>query len=265
MVGMADIRKYLAEMFGTFLLVFLAVGTAVFLGVRSIAGGLAMIPGGDGLTTAAFVVTVALAFGLALMMIVYVIGPISGAHVNPAVSLAMAINKKLSWKDFLFYVIAQLVGAIVAALLIWGIIRSMGYSWSEIGINGSNNYESLNADSRGLAILAGLLIETVLTFIFIFTILAVTRNSKNKKTVGFIIGLTLALVHLVAIPLTGTSVNPARSFGPAIFGGTEALRQVWLFIVAPLAGAALAAIAARCMFKADKAEDEANEVEEAKA
>lgn len=178
---------------------------------------------------------VALAFGLSIVAMAYVIGGISGCHINPAVSLAMLINKRMNLRDFVGYVSAQIVGAFIAAALL-KLLVGMGIEDLTGGL-GSNGI----ANAGGIA--GALIIEVILTFIFIFTILGVTSDPDKGGVAGIVIGLTLTFVHIVGIPLTGTSVNPARSFGPAIFAGGDALGSLWIFIVAPLCGAALAAFA----------------------
>jgi len=231
----AGLHKYVAEFFGTFLLVAASVGTAVFTG--------------GNLVAAAF------AFGISLMLCVVLIGPISGSHVNPAVSIAMALRKKLGWKDFGFYVVAQIIGAIVGGLFVFAIVRLSGTSAT--GLMGANYFygtDLMFGRSYGLAMLSGLIIEITLTFIFIFAIFGITAKAQNKWIAPVMIGFALTLVHFVAIPLTGTSVNPARSIGSAVFGGTEALAQLWLFLVAPMIGGVLAAIAAKFFFKEDGAD-----------
>jgi len=230
---MQNMRKYLAEMLGTAFLVAMSVGAVVW-GGRLFAG---TVPYAD----AAWVLLGSLAFGLSLMGIIYVIGPISGAHVNPAVSLAMWINKKLSFMDMVFYMVAQIVGAILGALFVWGTI-SLAAGDATTLTAGVNTFENLAPTWFGSMAL-GMIVEIVLTFVFIFTIIGTLAHSKNKKMAGLVIGLTLALVHFVGFNITGTSVNPARSLGTAVFGGVDGLRQVWLFLVAPLVGAILAALA----------------------
>ena len=212
------IKKYVAELIGTMVLVFMGCGAAVFLGAATGVGHFA----------------VAMAFGLSIVAMAYVIGGISGCHINPAVSLAMLINKKLSVGDFFGYVIAQVIGAIAgAALLTW--IVSFGATDLTGGL-GSNGVALLGAGGS-------FVVEIILTFIFIFTILGVTSDESKGNVAGIVIGLTLVFVHIVGIPLTGTSVNPARSLGPAIFAGGEALANVWVFLLAPMVGAVLAVIA----------------------
>ena len=212
-----SLKKYLAELIGTMILVFMGCGSAVVLGCDTAGGHLA----------------VALAFGLAIIATAYVIGGISGCHINPAVSFAMLLNKKLKPVEFAGYVIAQICGAIIGAALLKMLV---GFGVTDLtGGLGSNGIAAVGIGGA-------LAIEIILTFIFVFTILGVTSDESKSSVAGIVIGLTLAFVHIVGIPLTGTSVNPARSIGPAIFAGGDALANVWVFIVAPLVGAAIAAI-----------------------
>lgn len=229
-------KKYLCEFIGTAVLVLFGCGTAV------VTGGLT-----SGVGAGTFgVLTIAMAFGLSIVAMAYVIGNISGCHINPAVSLAMLINKKMDVKDFIGYVVAQVVGAIAGI----GILYAIG-SWSNLGV------ESLGANGFGDASFVGLnmggaiLVEIILTFVFIYTILGVTSDEKKSSVAGIVIGLTLAFVHIIGIPLTGTSVNPARSLAPAIFLGGEALKQVWVFIVAPFVGSAIAAFVFKFLNKTE--------------
>ena len=211
---MKSIKKYIAEFIGTFVLVFFACGAAV---VSSCS--VANLPG--------YLIT-ALAFGLVIVAMAYSIGNVSGCHINPAVSLAMLISKKMSVKDFVGYVVAQFIGAIAGAgLLSWFVGVESG-----LGTNGLYNDN----------IARSLVIEVILTFVFVLAILGVTSKEKYANVAGLVIGLSLTLVHILGIFFTGTSVNPARSFGPALFVGGAALANVWVFIVAPLVGGALAAV-----------------------
>ena len=212
-------RKYSAELIGTFVLTFMGCGSAVFLGADTGGGHLA----------------VAFAFGLSIVAMAYVIGSVSGCHINPAVSLAMLLDNRLSAKEFTGYVASQVAGAVVAAALLRMFIA--------FGVNDLTGALGTNGVANAGGIGGALIIEIVLTFIFIFTILGVTANEKMAGVAGIVIGLTLTFVHIVGIPLTGTSVNPARSIGPALFVGGEALAGVWVFIVAPLIGSALAVFA----------------------
>ena len=210
-------KKYLCELIGTAVLVFFGCGTAV-------------VTGGN-------LVATSLAFGLSIVAMAYVIGDVSGCHVNPAVSLAMFINKKLDKKDFIWYVIAQIVGAICGTLFLYLVLSS-----STIGVEnlGANGYGSMSLVKLNL--FGAIVTEIILTFVFIFTILGVTSDKKKDNISGIVIGLTLTFVHIIGINLTGTSVNPARSLAPALILGGKALSQVWIFIISPLIGSALAAV-----------------------
>lgn len=222
-------RRLVAEFLGTFLLVFLAVGTAVF--------GIATVVGTDGNGPGSGVVGVAMAFGLVLLGLAYAIGPVSGAHVNPAVTLAMLLGRRLPASEAAGYWIAQILGGIAGGALLKLFIASFGVT-DYTGALGTNSY-----DNGAINLAGALVLEIVLTAAFVFVILLVTERIAAPGFAGIAIGLTLTLVHLVGIPLTGTSVNPARSLGPALFEGGTALSQVWLFIVAPLIGGAIAVVA----------------------
>ncbi|MCL2405175.1 MAG: MIP family channel protein [Defluviitaleaceae bacterium] len=214
-----NIKKYLAEVIGTFALVFMGCGSAMLLGVSADGGHLA----------------VAFAFGLSIVAMAYVIGGVSGCHINPAVSLSMFLDKRLSAADFIGYVISQVIGAVVAAALLFVMVEVFGVADLTGGL-GSNGVGSLGIGGA-------FLVEVVLTFIFVFTILGVTAHEKMASVAGLVIGLTLVFVHIVGIPLTGTSVNPARSLGPALFAGGTALTDVWVFLLAPFIGAIVAVLA----------------------
>lgn len=163
------------------------------------------------------------------------IGPISGCHINPAVSLAMFISRKLKGTDFIGYVISQIAGAIAASALLYAIIVSAGMPTTGLGQNGFGPGYGI-----GITALMAVIVEIVLTFVFIYTILGVTSTENNGNIAGLVIGLTLAFVHILGIALTGTSVNPARSLGPALLLGGQALSQLWVFLIAPLVGSTLA-------------------------
>ena len=209
---MNSFKKYLAEFIGTMVLVLLGCGTAAAVGCSADGSG--------------YLLT-ALAFGLTIVAMAYSIGNISGCHVNPAVSIAMLVSGKMSGKDFIGYVIAQCAGAIVGAALLLPLVgRDSG-----LGANALYN------GSVGLSIL----IEVILTCIFVLAILGVTSKDSNSPVAGLVIGLSLTLVHILGISFTGTSVNPARSLGPALLVGGEALSSVWVFLAAPLIGGLLAA------------------------
>ena len=215
-------KKYIAEVVGTMVLVFMGCGSAVVLGAATGVGHLA----------------VALAFGLSIVAMAYVIGNVSGCHINPAVSLGALLDKRIDLKDFFGYVVSQIIGAIVGALLLFILVQAFGVVDHTGGL-GSNGV----ANAGGIG--GGLFVEIILTFIFVLTILGVTADKSKGNVAGIVIGLTLAFVHIVGIPLTGTSVNPARSIGPAIFSGGQALADLWVFIVGPLVGATLAALVYR--------------------
>lgn len=210
-------KKYIAEFLGTLVLVLFGTGIAV-------------VSGGDLIATS-------LAFGLAIVACAYVIGNISGCHVNPAVSLAMLISKKINVKDFVCYVVSQILGAIAGTAILFFILSNTNLGTTALG---ANFYGELSLTNISLA--GAIVTEIVLTFVFIYTILGVTSDESKSNIAGLVIGLTLTFVHLIGIPLTGTSVNPARSLAPAIFLGGEAFKQIWVFIIFPLVGAALAAI-----------------------
>ena len=214
-------KKYVCEFIGTAVLVLFGCGSA------AVAGG------------ALGTLGIALAFGLSIVAMAYVIGNISGCHINPAVSLAMLINKKMDVKDFVCYVAAQFLGAIAGIGILYAIMVNSGLDVATQGL-GANGYDALS--SVNLNMIGAMIVEIVLTFVFIYTILGVTSDDKKSSVAGIVIGLTLAFVHIMGIPLTGTSVNPARSLAPALFVGGEALSQVWVFIVAPFIGSALAAV-----------------------
>lgn len=221
-------RKLIAEAVGTFLLVFLAVGAAVF-GISASVGTGAGGPGNG-------IVGVALAFGLVLLGIAYAFGPVSGAHVNPAVTLGMLLGRRMPAGEAVAYWIAQFAGAIAAGAMLKLFVSSFGVTDYTGGL-GTNSYDNGSIDMGG-----AFLLEVLLTAAFVLVILLVTERVAAPGFAGIAIGLTLTLVHLVGIPLDGTSVNPARSFGPALFAGGEAMSQVWLFIVAPLVGSVVAVI-----------------------
>ncbi len=215
-------KKYVAEFIGTFVLTFVSCGAA------AISGGIDGVLGIFG---------IAAAFGLSIVAMAYSIGNISGCHINPAVSLAMLISKRMNGKDFAGYVVAQVLGGLVAA----GLLKIVGSMCDPVitGL-GTNGYG--DASYVGLNMAGALVVEIVLTCIFLITILGVTSKPEFSNVAGLVIGLTLTFVHIIGIPLTGTSVNPARSLGPAIFAGGEALSQVWVFIVGPFVGAVIAAV-----------------------
>ena len=212
---MKQSKKFVAEFLGTFVLVFFACGTAAVLKCNGAS------------PDAAYALT-ALAFGLVIVAMAYSIGQVSGCHINPAVSLAMLMDGRMDAKEFIGYVVSQCLGAIAGAGCLSAVL---GGNESGLGTNGLYNG----------SIVASLIIEVILTFVFVLVILAVTSKEDYSRMAGLVIGLTLVLVHILGIHFTGTSVNPARSIGPALFVGGDALANVWVFIVGPLAGGALAA------------------------
>jgi len=233
-------KKYLAEFIGTFSLVLFGCGAAVVAG-KTIPATVADAPIGIGL------LGISLAFGLAVVVMAYAIGPISGCHINPAITIAMLVAKKISLMDTIGYIIAQLIGAVVAAFMLRAIqTGAPGFTMGDWAL-GSNGWGPGYLGNYTTT--AAFLAETLLTFLFLFVIFAVTSKLGNSNMAGLAIGLTLVLIHLVSIPITGTSVNPARSFGPAIFAGGIALQQLWLFIIAPVVGAVIAAIVWRFAFE----------------
>lgn len=218
-------KKYLAELVGTFVLVLFGCGAAAITG---------------GVTGHLGILGIAMAFGLSIVAMAYCIGGISGCHINPAVSLGVLLSKKMTLRDFAGYVIAQCLGAIGgAAVLKWIILSSAKLDIAVAGL-GQNGFEA--ASFVGLSCPGAFVVEIILTFVFVLTILGVTSSDKTSAQAGLVIGLTLAFVHILGISLTGTSVNPARSLGPALLLGGVALEQVWVFLTAPFAGAALAAV-----------------------
>ncbi|MCK9220536.1 MAG: aquaporin Z [Bacteroidales bacterium] len=221
-------KKYYAEFIGTFCLVLFGCGAATIAGVSNTG------PSGIGL------LGIAIAFGFAVVAMAYAIGGISGCHINPAVTIGVLVAGKMEIKDAIGYIVSQCLGAILAAAVLYLILMGRpGFTMGEWAL-GSNGWgEGYNG---GFDTLSAFIAEAVFTFLFIFVILAVTSKFGNGTMAGLAIGITLMLIHLVAIPITGTSVNPARSLGPAIFAGGQALAQLWLFFVAPIAGAILAAL-----------------------
>jgi aquaporin Z len=233
------VRKLAVEFLGTAILVFLAVGTATMMFGFKFDGG----------SVAAGVVVTALAFGLTLLALVYLIGPVSGSHVNPAVTIGALLTGRISLQEAAGYWIAQFAGGIAGALALWGTFTTSPLYHRTVAGLGANGYGSESMIHIGAG--GAFIFETVLTAVFVFVVLRVTSETANAATAAIAIGLTLAVVHLVAIPITGTSVNPARSLGPALVVGGTALRQVWLFIVAPLVGGVLAAGLHRLLYRAE--------------
>jgi len=231
---MESIKKYVAEVIGTFVLVLLGCGTAMLVGCDAKNGG-------------GYILT-ALAFGLVIVGMAYCVGNISGCHINPAVSLAVLVSGGMTFTDFVGYVVSQCLGAIAGAGTL-KLIFELGDVTDMTGGYGANGLAGVNGNAG-----AGVIVEIVLTFIFVLTILGVTsKNAKHGSFGGLIIGLTLTLVHIFGIGLTGTSVNPARSLGPAILAGGDALNDLWVFIVGPFVGASIAAVVYKCLEPAAKA------------
>ena len=217
-------KKYFAECVGTFVLTFLGCGTAMFLGCGTPAG----------------VVGTAIAFGLAVVAMAYTIGEISGCHINPAITLGVALSDRMSWKDAVGYWVGQVIGGILAGAVLLLLTKVVAAPDLTGGL-GSNGVA--NAGGVGGAFL----VEVIATFLFVLVVLGTTDAKYGAgKPAGLAIGLSLILIHLMCINLTGTSVNPARSIGPALFAGGDALKDVWVFICAPLVGGALSA----CVWKA---------------
>jgi len=213
-------KKYIAEMIGTMVLVLLGCGSAVFNG---------------GCGTPAQVLMVATAFGLSVVAMAHAIGGVSGCHINPAITLGVFASGKMSGKDAVMYILFQIIGAFIGSAILYCLTSGidMGYATTT----------GANACADGVSSVAGFLAELVGTFIFVLVVLGVTDATKGNSTLaGLAIGLTLILIHIVLIPLTGTSVNPARSIAPAVFEGGKALCDLWIFIVAPCVGGVLSAL-----------------------
>ena len=225
-------KRYISELLGTMVLVLFGCGSAAIAG--TVLGNLG----------------IALAFGLSIVAMAYVIGDISGCHITPAVSIGMWIDGRMETKDLILYIVFQCIGAIIGIAILAVIINSApdlgGYMTTGFGQNGFGS-----ASSVGLNAVGAIIVEIILTFVFVFTVLGVTKKAENATVAGIVIGLTLAFVHIMGIPLTGTSVNPARSLAPALFMGGQALQQVWVFILAPIVGAVIAGL----LYKGLTAED----------
>ncbi len=208
-------KKYFAEMVGTFVLVLMGCGAAIYMGCGDTGGKLA----------------VAFAFGLSVVAMAYCIGNLSGCHINPAITFGAWLCHRISGKDAWFYVLFQVIGAIVASAVLFALTK------------GSHDLTGANAIQPGFVAWQAFVAEFVFTCVFVLVVLGATDSEKGAGNfAGLAIGLTLVLVHIVCIPITGTSVNPARSIGPALFACGEPLKQLWLFIVAPLCGAACSAL-----------------------
>ena len=227
---MIDTQKLAAEVLGTFVLVFFGVGTA-------------LVSGGDYVATG-------LAFGIAVLVMAYAVGHISGGHFNPAVTVGAAVSGRFSWNDALGYVVAQLVGALLAGLALLAILNGIPGFEASAGFGQNRFGDQAPSD---IAAWAALLVEAIATAIFLLVILAITDGRNPAKAAAPVaIGLTLAAIHFTTIGLTGTSVNPARSIGVGLFAGGDAIQQLWLFIVAPLLGAVIAGLAYPLVFGKDE-------------
>lgn len=213
-------KKYICECVGTMMLTLIACGVAVMYGN---------------------VLATSLAFGLVIVAAAYSIGNVSGCHINPAVSIALTVSGKMDVKECVKYIISQIIGAFLGSLLLWACL-------SQRKVLGANVF---GGNVNDFSVWIALLVEVLLTFIFTTVILGVTDKKENGHVTGIVIGLTLTLVHLFGIPFTGTSVNPARSIAPAVIQGGDALKQVWVFIVAPVTGAIISGLFYKFVLKAD--------------
>ncbi|MEC5240604.1 aquaporin [Bacillus mycoides] len=220
------LKKAIAEFIGTFVLVLFGTGVAV------IGGGI------EGIGT----LGIAMAFGLSIVAMAYSIGTISGCHINPAVSIAMFINKRMNAMELSYYLLAQILGGLLGTATLVTILRSAKLPLDNLG---QNSFGTL-----GLS--GAFLVEFILTFVFVLVIVAVTGKKGSSSLAGLVIGFTLVLIHLLGIPLTGTSVNPARSIAPALFAGGEAISQLWVFIVAPIFGGIIAAVVGKFILNTEK-------------
>ncbi|NWK67863.1 aquaporin [Bacillus paramycoides] len=220
------LKKAIAEFIGTFVLVLFGTGVAV------IGGGI------EGIGT----LGIAMAFGLSIVAMAYSIGTISGCHINPAVSIAMFINKRMNAMELSYYLLAQILGGLLGTATLVTILQSAKLSLDNLG---QNSFGTL-----GLS--GAFLVEFILTFVFVLVIVAVTGKKGSSSLAGLVIGFTLVLIHLLGIPLTGTSVNPARSIAPALFAGGEAISQLWVFIVAPILGGIVAAVVGKFILNTEK-------------
>jgi len=234
-------KKYAAELLGTFALVFFGCGAAMFAGAMNFNGtieGSAITGGMSGIGY----LGISFAFGITVMMMVYAIGPISGCHINPAITIAMLVAKKINMKDAVAYIVVQFIGATLASALLLAIATNS--NWYDQATNGLGQNGFGDDYLGGFGMLAAIIAEIVLTFFFLIVIFGSTHKKAPAGFAGIAIGFSLFVIHLVGIPITGTSVNPARSFGPAVvmaIEDTTALKELWVFLVAPVVGAVLAA------------------------
>ena len=220
------IKKFAAEFIGTFVLVLVACGVAA-------------VTGCNGAQASGAYILTALAFGLVIVAMAYSIGNISGCHINPAVSVGVLINGGMTVTDFIGYVASQFLGAIAGAALLRGLIGT------ELGLGCNGLYDG--------SVMKSIVVEVILTCIFVLAVLGATSKAQNSHVAGLVIGGSLTLVHLLGIYFTGTSVNPARSFGPALLLGGESLSVVWVFIVAPMIGGIIAALIWKCLWNGENA------------
>jgi len=237
-----NLKKYVAELIGTAALVFIGCGSAVIAGGRFGLGNLG----------------ISLAFGLTVLAMVYAIGPISGCHINPAITIAMFVAKKIESKDAMFYIVFQCVGAIIGAAILLAVVSGaenyslssegewQEHSRSDDGL-GQNGYRGESAGNYSIS--ACFTAEVALTFLFLLVVFGSTSKSAPEGFAGLSIGFSLVFIHLVGIPVTGTSVNPARSLGPALLVGGEALKQLWLFLIAPAIGSIIGAVVWKYIFE----------------
>lgn len=239
-MGNMSVKKYVAELIGTMVLTMVGCGVAVVVGCNSSGG----------------VVATALAFGLSVVAMAYCIGRVSGCHINPAITIGMYVDKRIDTRDAIGYIVFQFIGGIIGAVLLWLILNQTSV-WTPADGLGTNGFGA--ASMAGINMGGALLVEILLTFIFVLAALGVTSTKATAAQGGIVIGLALVLVHLLGIGLTGTSVNPARSFGPALMMLAEnnslPIEQVWVFIVAPIIGAIIAGL----VWKFLKPEDEPEE------
>ena len=226
---MSDTQKYLAELLGTFVLVFIGTGAAIIAG-KTLG-----------------VLGIAFAFGIAVLVMVYAIGPISGCHINPAITIAMLVNGKIASKDAIVYIIVQCVGAVIASALL--LLIMTGCPTYSLATNGLGASGFGTASGGGFSMAACFVTEMILTFIFLMVIFGATSRNAPAGFAGIAIGLSLFIIHLFGILVSGASVNPARSLGPALIVGGLALSQVWLYIVAPIIGAVIAALVWKFLFE----------------
>lgn len=224
-------KKYISEFFGTFSLTFFACGVAVLIGCNTPAG----------------IIATSLSFGLVIVAMAYSIGNVSGCHINPAVTIAMFIDERIDKKDCIAYIISQILGALSGSLI-------LALCLGSFNVLGANSYGNMLPNDTKVTILIAFIIEIILTFFFVTVILTVTKKKEHSNIAGIIIGLTLVLIHLLGIPFTGTSVNPARSLAPALLQGNEALNQVWIFILAPIIGSILASLFYKKILKEEEKE-----------